>query len=98
MQLHIATRVPNVPLAHQCNLQSIDLVLASIPPILIHLADGDLHGSVVFGFDDAVRGAAFTGDVAVKPLEKKSSTGRGWFGGRLCVQIDEFAAFVLHAC
>ena len=44
--------------------QRIHLVLARVPAVLVHFADGDLHGGVVFGFDDAVCRAAFAGDVA----------------------------------
>lgn len=36
--------------------QRVHLVLARVPPVLVHLADRDLHRGVVFGFDDAVRG------------------------------------------
>ncbi len=40
--------------AHKAT-QRVHLVLARVPAILVHLADGDLHRGVVFGFDDAVR-------------------------------------------
>jgi hypothetical protein len=42
------------------------LVLAGVAAGFIDFSDADLDGSVVFGFDDAVCGAAFTGDVAVR--------------------------------
>ena len=48
--------------------QSIDLVLAGVSSILVHFAEADLHGGVVFGFDDAVGCAALAGDVAVGDL------------------------------
>ena len=44
--------------------ERIRLVFARVPTVLVNFADGDLHGCVVFGFDDAVGGAAFAGDVA----------------------------------
>ncbi len=55
-----------VALAHRPHepAQRIDLVLPRVPAVLVDLADGDLHRSVVFGFDDAVRRGAFAGDVA----------------------------------
>jgi hypothetical protein len=56
-----------ITLAHRAHeaAQRIDLVLARVASVFVHLADGDLHRGVVFGFDDAVGGAAFAGDVAV---------------------------------
>lgn len=45
--------------------QSVGLVLAGVATVLVDLADGDLHGGVVVGLDDAVGGAALAGDVAV---------------------------------
>lgn len=55
-----------IPLAHRPHeaAQRVDLVFARVAPVLIHFADGDLDGGVVFGFDDAVCGGAFAGDVA----------------------------------
>jgi hypothetical protein len=35
-----------------------------VTAVLVDFCDGDLHRRVVFGFDDAVRGGAFAGDVA----------------------------------
>lgn len=57
-----------IALAHRADkaAEGIDLVLARVPAILVDFADGDLHAGVVFGFDDAVRGAAFAGDIAGK--------------------------------
>jgi hypothetical protein len=57
-----------IRLAHRSHksAQGINLVLARVPPVLVHLADGDLHAGVVFGFDYAVGGAAFAGNVAGK--------------------------------
>jgi hypothetical protein len=49
---------------------------------------------VVFGFDNAIRGAAFAGDVAGKK-EVLVIVQRVWVV-LVGVQIDEFAAFVLH--
>jgi len=40
------------------------LVLARVPAVFIDLADGNLDGGMVFGFDDAVGCGAFAGDVA----------------------------------
>ena len=59
-----------VALAHRAHeaAERVHLVLARVPAVLVHFADGDLHAGVVFGFDDAVRRAAFAGDVAVRPL------------------------------
>ena len=56
-----------VALAHRAHeaTHRVHLVLARVSPALIHLADGDLHAGVVFGFDDAVGRGAFAGDVAV---------------------------------
>lgn len=50
------------------------MVLARVPPVFVHFADGDLHRGVVFGFDDAVGGGAFAGDVATAEVN-------GWDGG-----------------
>jgi hypothetical protein len=44
--------------------ERIHLVLACISAVLVDFADADLYGGVVFSFDDAVRCAAFAGDVA----------------------------------
>ena len=52
------------PRAHEA-AQRVDLVLAGVAACFVDFADADLHGGVVFGFDDAVGGAAFAGDVAV---------------------------------
>ena len=67
-----------IRLAHRPHkpAQGIHLVLVRVPPVLVHLADGDLHRGVVFGFDDAVGCAAFAGDVAVRWKEVVSS----WVG------------------
>jgi hypothetical protein len=46
--------------------QRVHLVLARVAAGLVDFADADLHAGVIFGFDDAVRGAAFAGDVAVR--------------------------------
>ena len=46
--------------------ESINLIFASVTAVLVNLANGDLHRGVVIGFDDAVGGAAFAGDVARK--------------------------------
>jgi hypothetical protein len=56
-----------IALAHRAHeaAQRVDLVLARIASVLVDFADGDLYRGVVFGFDDAVGGAAFAGDVAV---------------------------------
>lgn len=45
--------------------ECVHLVLARVTAVLINLADGDLYAGVVLGFDDAVCGAAFAGDIAV---------------------------------
>lgn len=50
--------------AHK-SAERIDAVLAGVAAVLVNVADGDLHGGVVVGFDDAVGSAAFAGDVAV---------------------------------
>ena len=44
--------------------QCVHLVLARVPAVFVHFADGNLHGGVVFGFYDAVGCGAFAGDVA----------------------------------
>ena len=56
-----------IPLAHRPHkpAQGINLVLPGVPPVLVHLAHGNLHGAVVFGFDYAACCGAFAGDVAV---------------------------------
>lgn len=60
-----------------------------------------MHRCVVFGSDDAVRGAAFAGDVAgglnvlAGGICGHVAAGGGWKGG---LQVDELAAFVLHGC
>lgn len=46
--------------------QSVHLVLASVVTVLIDLADGDLHGGVVVGLDNAVGRAALARDVAIR--------------------------------
>ncbi len=68
-----------VTLAHGAHeaAQRVDLVLARVPSVLVDLSDGDLYGSVVFGFDDAVGGAALAGHVAGEGTQKVSSL----FGG-----------------
>jgi len=48
--------------------QRVDLVLAGVATVLVNLAHGDLHRGVVFGFDDAVGGGAFAGDVEINDL------------------------------
>jgi hypothetical protein len=50
--------------AHK-SAERIDAVLAGVAAVLVNVADGDLHGGVVVGFDDAVGSAAFAGDVAI---------------------------------
>jgi hypothetical protein len=45
--------------------ECIDLVLARITARFVHFADAYLDGGMVFGFDDAVRSRALSGDVAV---------------------------------
>lgn len=57
--------------------QRVHLVLARVPPVLVHLADRDLHAAVVLGLDDAVRRAAFAGDVAVRGEEGWKVSGCG---------------------
>jgi hypothetical protein len=48
--------------------QSVDVVLSGdCAAVLVNLGDGDLDGTVVFGLDDAVGGAALARDVAVMP-------------------------------
>jgi hypothetical protein len=49
--------------AHEA-AQGVHLVLAGVTAVLVNLADGELHGGVVVGLDDAVGGAALAGDVA----------------------------------
>lgn len=49
--------------AHK-SAERIDAVFAGVAAVLVNVADGDLHGGVVVGFDDAVGSAAFAGDVA----------------------------------
>jgi hypothetical protein len=51
--------------AHEA-AERVDLVLAGVVTRFVDFADADLHGGVVFGFDDAVCGGAFAGDVAVR--------------------------------
>lgn len=51
--------------AHK-SAERINLVFAGVAAVLVNVADGDLHGGVVVGFDDAVGCAAFAGDVAVQ--------------------------------
>lgn len=55
-----------IPLAHRPHetTQRINLVLTRVPAVLVYFADGNLHGGMVFGFDDAVCCGAFTGNVA----------------------------------
>lgn len=50
--------------AHEAT-ERVHLVLAGVAARLVDFADADLDGGVVFGFDDAVCGGAFAGDVAV---------------------------------
>jgi hypothetical protein len=66
-----------VALAHRAHeaAQCVDLVLARVAAVLVHFADGDLHRGVVLGFDDAVGGAAFAGDVAVLGVQLASWRG-----------------------
>jgi len=45
--------------------ESINLVFASVTAVLVNLANRDLHGGVVVGFNDAVSSAAFAGDVEI---------------------------------
>ncbi len=59
--VHTIIALPHTP--HE-SAQRIRLVLASVAAVLVHLANGDLHRGVVFGFDNAVGGATFAGDVA----------------------------------
>lgn len=94
-----------IPLSHRPHeaTQRIDLVLARVAPVLIHLPDGDLHGGVVFGFDDAVRGGAFAGDVArgglVRGGWRRGGVGDGCEGGGgRDVQVDDLAFLIFHGC
>jgi hypothetical protein len=41
------------------------VVLAGVAAVLVDFGDAELHGGVVLGFDDAVGGGAFAGDVTV---------------------------------
>lgn len=52
------------PRPHE-SAEGVDLVLTGVAAVLVNLADADLDAGVVLGFDDAVGGAAFAGDVAV---------------------------------
>jgi len=56
-----------IALAHRAHeaAQRIYLVLASVAAVLVDFADRNLYRGVVFGFDDAVGGAALAGDVAI---------------------------------
>ena len=49
--------------AHEA-AECVYLVLAGVAARLVDLADADLDGGMVFGFDDAVCGRALAGDVA----------------------------------
>ena len=53
--------------------ESINLIFASVTTVLVNLANGDLHGGVVVGFNNAIGGAAFAGDVARKKKLKKKA-------------------------
>jgi len=48
--------------------QRIHLVLARVPSVLVDLAHGDLDRGVVLGFDDAVCGGTFAGDIKINDL------------------------------
>lgn len=61
----IQTIVPFTHRSHEA-AQRVDLVLARVPPVLVHFAHRYLYGGVVLGFDDATGGRAFAGDVAVE--------------------------------
>lgn len=54
-----------VALAHCAHeaAKRVDLVLASVTAVLVHLGDADLNRAVVLGLDDAVGRAALAGDV-----------------------------------
>jgi hypothetical protein len=57
-----------IALAHGAHkpAQRKRVVLAQVAAVLVDFGDGDLHRGVVFGFDDAVGGRAFAGDVALR--------------------------------
>jgi hypothetical protein len=59
----IQTVIALRPTPHE-SAERIHLVLAGITAVLVDFADADLHGSVIFGFDDTVGCTAFAGDVA----------------------------------
>ena len=99
-----------VALAHRADeaAQRVDLVLARVAAVLVHLADGNLHRGVVFGFDDPVGRGAFAGDVAggggVSRGVLRGVEG-GWGGGAWAVegrvmdiQVDKLASVVFHDC
>lgn len=70
MQQPISLRQPIqaiITLPHRAHesTQRIDVIFSRVAAVLVDLADADLDGGVVFGFDDAVRCAAFAGDVTV---------------------------------
>ena len=56
-----------VGLAHGADeaAEGVGLVLASVPAVLVHLCDRDLHAGVVLGLDDAVGRRALARDVTV---------------------------------
>lgn len=69
-----------VRLAHGADesTQGVDVVLSrNRVTLLVNLGDGDLHGAVVLGLDNAIGGRALAGDVAA--LRKHQvSTSEAW--------------------
>lgn len=60
-----------VALTHRSHetAEGVDVVLSlDLSAVLVDLGDGDLDGGVVLGLDDAVGGAALSGDVQVHNL------------------------------
>ncbi|KAI1937687.1 hypothetical protein LOZ66_003968 [Ophidiomyces ophidiicola] len=76
--------------------KGIDLVFASVAAILVNLADADLYGSVVLGFDNAVGSTALAQRVIQNEKIEQKMKMDSWRGQQKYVQIDDFSLLVLH--
>lgn len=65
---------------------------------LVDLGNGDLDGSVILGLDDAVGGAALSGDVTSEAIEVSGDQQASASRRRKCSQVHDLSLVVFHLC